>query len=56
MRIDGLDMRDIRSYYLWIEEDMIISRPWRWKSDGGERETYTPPVPLFLSSLKSQTF
>ena len=40
MRIDGLDTQDIRSYYFWIEEDMIMSRPWRWQSVGGEREKH----------------
>ena len=40
MRIDGLDTQDIRSYCFWIEEDMIMPRPWRWKSDGGEREKH----------------
>ena len=38
MRIEGLDTQDIRSYYFWTEEDMIMSRPWRWQSVGGERE------------------
>ena len=40
MRIDGLDMQDIRSYYFWTEEDMVMSKPRRWKSDGREREKH----------------
>ena len=40
MRIDGLDTQDIRSYYFWTEEDMIMSRLWRWQNVGGEREKH----------------